>query len=156
MTENKMKIIEPITLREKIQKEKTERGYFEFTYLLRGEVVPKKNSRITLKNGRTIPSKKYQEWHESAMIELNYQKTQIIKQKEPLSIPLEIHFTFTHSTKHRRDSDNAVSSVLDILQDCGIITDDKWQIVRSYTVKNFLSPEEESNCLINIYPYEKK
>ena len=80
-----------------------------------GEVVPKKNSRITLKNGRTIPSKKYQEWHEFAMLELNYQKTQITKQKEPLNQPLKIFFTFTHADNRRRDSDNQVSSVLDVL-----------------------------------------
>ena len=32
------------------------------------ETPSKKNSRITLKNGRTIPNKKYSEWHKKACL----------------------------------------------------------------------------------------
>lgn len=113
-----------------------------FRFVIQGEVVAKKNSRVTnTKTGRSFPSKRYTEWHNKACFELLRQKT---GQYEafPLSGPLAISFEFYHGDNRRRDSDNGVSSILDTLTDCGILTDDSWQIVRELEVKNFFKKNE--------------
>ena len=96
-----------------------------------GETPSKKNSRITLKNGRTIPSKQYRDWHESAMLQLSAQ-CQLDKPIEKCIISM----TFYHGDLRRRDSDNGATSVLDLLTDCGIIKDDNWQVVSQLNIKN--------------------
>ena len=103
-----------------------------YKYVLRGETPAKKNNRITLKNGKTIPSQKYREWHENALIQLLTQT----KPQEPIQCPVKISFNFTHGDKRRRDSDNGTSSILDLLQDVQILHDDNWEIVREIEIKN--------------------
>ncbi len=62
--------------------------------------------------------------------------------------------TFWHGDNRRRDSDNGASSVLDLLTDCKVIKDDKWQIVRLVEIRNFY---EKSNprCLVEIDAYNE-
>lgn len=93
-----------------------------------GEVPSKKNSRINTRSGRSFPSKKYQEWHDMASLYL--------RNKSPINTPVRITINFTHGTLRRRDSDNAVSSILDLLVDNRIIPDDNWRIVRQIIVNN--------------------
>lgn len=93
-----------------------------------GEVPSKKNSRINTRSGRSFPSKKYQEWHDMASLYL--------KNKIQINNPVQITINFTHGTLRRRDSDNAVSSILDLLVDNKIIPDDNWRIVRQIIVNN--------------------
>lgn len=102
------------------------------TIILHGEVVPKKNSRITLRNGRTIPSKRYVQWHDIAMLEARSQ----LPEGLPIDSPCRVSVTLIHGDLRRRDGDNAVSSILDLLQDCGALADDSWQIVREIVVRN--------------------
>ena len=103
-----------------------------FTYQIKGETPPKKNSRITLRNGRTIPSKNYTAWRADALRQLEEQ----IKPITPLIEPCEITFIFVHGDKRRRDSDNQISSILDVFQDSNILEDDNWNIVNKYHVEN--------------------
>ena len=107
----------------------------EYTFTLRGEVPAKKNSRLTLKSGKTIPSKNYQKWHKNALFQLIFQRN-AQKIKNPLSAPLALHLSFTHGDLRRRDSDNGLSSVLDTLKDAGIIADDCWTICQNLSVTN--------------------
>lgn len=94
-----------------------------------GEIPSKKNSRINTRSGRSFPSKQYQQWHSIAAL-------CCAKIKPILNKQLEISINFIHGTLRRRDSDNAVSSVLDLLVDMKIIQDDNWKIVKRIIVNN--------------------
>lgn len=86
------------------------------TITIEGETPSKKNSRITLRNGRTIPSKNYQQWHKEAL-------SQIRAPENPINYPVLIHLVFTHGDLRRRDSDNGCSSIMDTLVDAGVLAD---------------------------------
>lgn len=116
----------------------------QYSYFIPYETPSKKNSRITLKNGKTIPSKDFTQWHSLASLSLCTQE----RPKEPINYPCIITIAFTHKDKHRRDSDNQVSSILDLLQDCFVLEDDKWEIVQEIHVKNKLYAKAYCNIKI--------
>lgn len=132
------------------------RGAFMYRFIITGETPAKKNSRIVLKGGRNIPSGRYRKWHTAARIEISSQLQLLKKEKEAMPIEREIRIkmTFWHGDNRRRDSDNGASSILDLLTDCKVIKDDKWQIVRLLEIRNFY---EKSNprCLVEIDAYDE-
>ena len=119
---------------------------------IEGETPSKKNSRITLKNGRTIPGKKYRQWHGAAMSQLEKQKEER-PPVEPIGYTVRVSLDFYHSDNRRRDSDNGTSSILDVLQDSGILLDDRWQIVRELMIRNHKA--ESARCVIQILQIEE-
>lgn len=111
----------------------------------------KKNSRVTdTRTGRTFPNKKFVEWHRKAAIWL----------RSNFSLEcfgdsaVKVRMAFTHGSNIRCDSDNKVSSVLDLLVDLHVIDDDRWQIVRKIEVENFYSKGNPS-CRVEIERYEE-
>lgn len=93
------------------------------------ETPSKKNSKVmNTKTHRIFPSPKYAIWHRQAMAALGGRAT------TPLRGPLKIAVEFGHKDRLRRDSDNQLSSILDLLQDAGIISDDRWTEVPKITV----------------------
>lgn len=104
-----------------------------YTFKIEGETPAKKNSRIVLKNGRNIPSKRYQKWHQSAVMQV-----QLLGEKpdNPIDYPVLVHLKFTHGDLRRRDSDNGCSSIMDMLVDEGVLSDDNWQIVKDIGISN--------------------
>lgn len=113
-----------------------------------GETPSKKNSRINLKNGRSFPSKRYQQWHEVARLQI---LAQLRKQNidSPINEPSRVSITFVHGDLVRRDSDNATSSILDLLMDCKVIEDDNWKIVRELHIINGFV-KGKSRCKVEI------
>ena len=102
------------------------------TFILDGEVPAKKNSRIlNTKTRHVFPNKTYRIWHDAALIQLLSQWDKIA-----VSGPCAIDVVFIHGDLRRRDSDNGLSSVLDLIVDAGILPDDKWQVIPEITVKN--------------------
>lgn len=102
-----------------------------YSFIIHGETPSKKNSRINLPNGVSIPNERYREWHDMA-------QGQLMRQKRP-GKPLEvvsIDLLFIHGDKRNRDSDNQLSSIFDLLQDCKIIKNDSWQNIPHYAVDN--------------------
>ena len=96
------------------------------------ETPSKKNSRVVdRRTGRTFPNKRYTEWHKAASLYVRQQHAHPID-----GGPFALYLEFTHGDRVRRDSDNGVSSILDLLVDCGIIPDDNWQIVSKINVSN--------------------
>lgn len=83
------------------------------TLTIQGETPAKKNSRITLPNGRTIPSKRYRDWHSGALSQLERQWPAF--NRETFEREIRVYFRFYHADNRRRDSDNGVSSVFDTL-----------------------------------------
>lgn len=108
------------------------------------ETPAKKNSRITLKNGRTIPSKRYKTWHENAFLLLKGRVKEVIDEK------CYIILIFTHGDFIRRDSDNGTSSIFDLLQDIGQLSDDNWKIIKNFHVFNNYE-KGNPKCQIKIY-----
>lgn len=95
-------------------------------YRLEGETPSKKNSRQVFNGGRNIPSKRYLEWLKRSEIAIFRQGIFV----PALSCPIEIRMTFHHSDERTRDTDNQVSSVLDLIKGIKVIKDDNWKIVR--------------------------
>lgn len=121
-------------------------------FIIAGETPAKKNSRMVLPNGRNIPSKHFREWHELALLQLR-SFFYVSGIKSPLNHEIKITLNFTHGDKRRRDSDNGTSSILDLLQDAGVLEDDCWQIVREINVHNFYE-KDKAKCEILIEDYK--
>ncbi len=116
-----------------------------YKFILRGETPSKKNSKRLTRNGRLISSEKFYAWHNEKMFEL-------LKQARPesaLSGILFIKFTFIHETLQKRDSDNQITSILDLLKDVKIIEDDNWTIVRKIEVNNYYE-KNNAHCIVEI------
>lgn len=109
-------------------------------YKLTGETPSKKNSRIGLRSGKNIPSERYQKWKKAKYIELLHQGILC----PPLDKPLTIEFFFHHSDNRTRDTDNQISSILDLLKDAKVIKDDNWQIVKRISAEALYTQYQES------------
>ena len=100
------------------------------TLVIYGEAPAKKNSRVNnTKSGRSFPNPRYVQWHDDAILQV---LAQTRGWKAP--IPCSITITFFHGDKRVRDSDNGLTSILDMLKDCGVLLDDRWMYVPHKTV----------------------
>ena len=96
------------------------------------ETPSKKNSRVVdRRTGRTFPNKRYTEWHKAATLYVRQQHAHPLDEG-----PFALYLEFTHGDKIRRDSDNGVSSILDLLVDCGVLQDDNWMVVSKIVTTN--------------------
>lgn len=92
-----------------------------------GQVPSLKNSKQIFVNRTTgrpfiTSSQASKQWVTDALWQL---KTARPVQDYPISLTM----TFYFKGKHRKDLDNAASSVLDVLRDSGVIEDDDWRYV---------------------------
>lgn len=117
-------------------------------FYIDGETPSKKNSRINTRTGRSFPSKRYQEWHDVARLQI---LSQMRKQNisSPIDYASKVSIVFVHGDLVRRDSDNATSSILDLLMDCKVIADDNWKIVRELHIINGFV-KGKSRCKVEI------
>lgn len=115
-----------------------------YEYTLAGEVPSKKNSRVTnRRTGRSFPNRRFVEWHKGAFAEVASQGIP----SEPLGCA-NVVVTFIHTTRRRRDGDNQLSSVLDLLVDAGVLKDDSWLCVPHFEV--FHAKGFEDLCMVNV------
>lgn len=91
--------------------------------VLEGNVPSKKNSRINRGDGKSFPNKKFVQWQNDALIQVRRQTRQRLY--KPVVLEVIIYF----GTMTKADLDNRVTSVLDMLVEALVITDDKWQNV---------------------------
>ena len=111
--------------------------------------MPKKNSRIfNTKTKHSFVSAKYREWFVCAKTQIEYQLTKA-KLKGPFDYVSKLTVTFEHDSLRRRDPDNQLSSVLDLLRDCGIIEDDNWRVLPHIEVRSVYN-KAHAGCTINI------
>ena len=114
-----------------------------------GETPSKKNSKIYTKGRHIpIPSKAHQKWHNDAMLQMNSQKVTRGPQ-EPIDAPVAVTLTFYHGDQVRRDSDNQAASIMDLLQDAGVLADDRWQIVRILNIYNHYD-KGNARCVVEL------
>jgi len=104
----------------------------QITLTLTGRVISKKNSKRIVSNYKTgraflISSKGYEAFKDDDMTDLTAQmyKLKVQGHRFPLATPYVLKCTFALKGKSTTDLDNMISSVCDILQDAGIIEDDK-------------------------------
>lgn len=90
---------------------------------LEGSVPSKKNSRINLRSGVSLPSKKFVQWQDDAMSQVRIQTPE--RFYKPVQIEVIIYF----ATLAKADLDNRLTSILDMLVECVVLRDDKWQDV---------------------------
>ena len=107
------------------------------------ETPSKKNSRVVdRRTGRTFPNKRFTEWHKAAVLYVKQQHAHQLNEG-----PFALYLEFTHGDKIRRDSDNGVSSILDLLVDCGVLQDDNWMVVSKIVTTNLY---DKGNPGVNI------
>lgn len=100
-----------------------------------GKVPSKKNSRnIFVKNGKlmNIPSQRYKEWRDSAIVQLKQQFEGYKVSGYPISISVVVYY----GDKRRHDLDNSLGSVMDVLTDAQIIEDDDTDHISQITVEH--------------------
>lgn len=95
----------------------------EITILLDGSIPSKKNSRINTRDGKSFPSKDFSKWQNDAMRQVRAQTRQ--RFYGLVQIELIIYF----ATLGRADTDNKVTSILDMLVEALVLKDDYWETV---------------------------
>lgn len=85
-------------------------------------IPSKKNNRVVLDNGVNIPSSEYRSWHRHHYKDFK----NVARTHMPFSCPVSVSLGISFKDRHRRDLDNALTSVLDLIKDAGIIDDDDW------------------------------
>lgn len=102
-------------------------------FCIKGEVAAKKNeNRFNRTTGRVFKSDRFRSWHTMAMWELERQT----KPRSPVADAVKVSVTFYHGDKRRRDGDNGLSAIMDLLVDARILADDCWTIAREIKVSN--------------------
>lgn len=118
-----------------------------YVYTLQGEVPSKKNGRIVTKSGKNFPSKQHQRWHEDAALSLMTQE----RPNEPLENCTSVCMTFYHKDEKRRDTNNQMASVFDLLVDCGVLADDNWRVTGVESGKGILCTDGKgARCEVRI------
>jgi len=111
---------------------------------LSGVIPSKKNSRLCASRGGrivNIPSASYTDWHKRNLSSIVYQLQYIPR---AVRVPCAVSLVVRYPDRRRRDLDNALSSVLDLLVDAGILPDDSWTAVERMEVRGELARRGEA------------
>lgn len=99
-------------------------------FKLSGPVPSKKNSRLNFcgKGGRivSLPGEAYTKWHRQ---NIPTARTVAISSGLQKNKPYSISISVVFKDRRRRDLDNILSSILDLLVDAGVLPDDCWEKV---------------------------
>lgn len=90
---------------------------------LTGNIPSKKNSRINLRSGVSIPNNKFTQWQNDAIKQVRIQSR--ARFYAPVALEVIVYF----GTNGRADLDNRITSILDMLVEALVLRDDKWQDV---------------------------
>lgn len=99
---------------------------------IHGVVPSLKNNKQMFRNsktGRYFPSssQRVKDWNTDALWQL--------KNVKPVeNYPVAMYATFYMATNRRKDMDNMLSTVQDILVKAGILEDDRWQLIPRITI----------------------
>ena len=116
-------------------------------FVLKGEVGCKKNAnKFNSRTRRVYKNAHFQSWHENAAFQLKLQAIPAIPVKR-----FEAVFRLYHGTRRRIDSDNQVTSLLDLFQDVGIIEDDCWMCCGHKDITDIYR-KGDPGAEIEIYP----
>lgn len=110
-----------------------------------GRIPSKKNNKQITRNRRIISSKRYLEWEEQRLKEL--ENTPPVPW-ECVSIEVQIYFP----DKRRSDSQNKAESLFDLLTAAKIIPDDDWTVLRDIRLVAMGVNRQKPGALIIIRP----
>lgn len=101
-----------------------------------GDCPSKKNNKRIVTNRKTgkpfiISSERHNDWETGAIEELSLQ----FNGYKVTDYPITISATFYNSSKRRKDLDNQISSVLDVLVKAGVIEDDNVNFIDRLSLK---------------------
>lgn len=117
------------------------------TLIIKGRIPSKKNSKIMVCRGKypmLLSSKAYTAWHTDASWQLK-------AQKPPQGIDhCEIHIKFYAPDMRKSDLTNKAESIMDLLVDNGVITDDNWWVVKKITLE-FMLKDKDPRAEIFLY-----
>lgn len=91
--------------------------------VLEGNVPSKKNSRAVTRTGISVPNNKFIQWQNDALKQVRLQT------RQRFYVPVQLEVIVYFGTMGRADLDNRVTSILDMLVEALVLTDDKWQNV---------------------------
>lgn len=91
--------------------------------VLEGSIPSKKNSRVNTSDGRSFPSREHGKWQNDALRQVRMQTRERIRGH--VQIELILYF----ATLGRADTDNKVTSILDMLVEGLVLPDDYWESV---------------------------
>ena len=96
---------------------------------LYGQIPAQKNDKQVVYNKRTgkpfiMSSQKIKEWQLQTKLQLVQQRVELI------TGPVKIDISIINKDKRKRDLDNQLSSILDLLKNNGVIEDDNYSVVR--------------------------
>lgn len=123
-----------------------------------GETPAKKNdNKFNTKTKAVYKTKGCQKWHQDAMLQMQSQLAVLTShdfvfeagQPGGIDYPVSVTLTFYHGDQVRRDSDNQAASIMDLLQDAKVLSDDRWQIVRILNIYNHFD-KGNARCLVEI------
>jgi len=116
---------------------------------IHGNTPSKKNSRRPfVRNGRMMnfPSQRYVDWHRDALTELKLTCNVV----DPIERINDITLTFYAPNKRKYDLTNRAESIMDLLVDGGILSDDNWEVVPKVTLIHGGVEKEDPRCEIVI------
>lgn len=103
----------------------------------------KKNNRRNFKNGVSLPSKRYELWQAYAVAEILE-----VWNNKPIEMTSSICLTLAISDKRRKDLDNMLTSVLDMLVHAKVLKDDDWRICSNITVRGLEAEADNTHIQI--------
>lgn len=114
-------------------------------YAITGETPAQKNSQTFNARTRTmVKSPQFRRWRDSALVQIRAQGI-----PERPYAHAEIEILFVHSDLRRRDGDNQLSSVQDLLVKAGVILDDCWTRIGTPRVSHAVG--KEARCEIRVF-----
>jgi len=117
-----------------------------------GRIPSKKNSKVFSFRGKRpvlLPSPSYRKWHKNAVTEVLGQK------KKAIYGILGIRVNIWLPDNRRCDITNKIESVMDLLVDCKILSDDRWQITGPLYLTPMGIDKERPRAEVYIYHDEK-
>lgn len=104
----------------------------------------KKNSKRML-GGKLLPSQRFYDWQEMAIASLHWNK------EYQLGFVRRVEVRLYSKLGRRFDGDNALTSVLDMLVEAGVLEDDRVQVIPDVRVRWFETPFDRAKTEIRLY-----
>lgn len=103
----------------------------EVVFTLIGSIPPKKNSKQIFRNKKTgrpfvTSSENYKAWERVAAMQI---RSQMKGKGYPIKEVESIWVTLYYGNKIRKDNTNTVEGVHDLLVSCGVLEDDRWEVL---------------------------
>ncbi len=117
------------------------------SFQVEAPIPAKKNSRIVLKDGRNIPSEAYRHWHAAHIRRLR----DLQRRHGTFTCPVSVSVGIAFGDRRRRDLDNELTSVLDLIKDSGLVEDDDWIHVPRVTCE--VLDTREHYAMVTVAPF---